>query len=424
MERLRGHDFGLFTYLYERLAKAYKTELYTQWESPFPTSDRFVIGQGLKDIKKLMSFEKDLKGVDLVTFFDFYKGELQEDLRSRGIPVFGGGRAEELEVDRWLFKKTLKKVGLPVIPADKVIGCTDLREYLEGLPKGAKRVIKSSCFRGDQETEPHEDMEETMHWLNKLAFDLGVQQDEIEFLCEHWIEADCEPGRDDVCSDGVFGSWGMVGWEKKGEALIGKMFERDDIPPILKDIDDAMAPEFEKRGYRGLYCMESRISKKEYKVYPIGTCFPLDICIRAGSPSSEGYCEIVDNFHEVVRMVAHGEEPIIEPAEKYLGILKFHTKWLTENFDVPIRYPKEIDRWVKIRNKHIHSNGKVYSISQDKGDNAGAVVAIGGSIDEVCDLCMERIEMIKCKKMEYNKTAFDDIRQSIEKGEEHGIDFS
>ncbi|HEX8950078.1 MAG TPA: hypothetical protein VF790_14005 [Dissulfurispiraceae bacterium] len=451
-ETVRGWDFGLFTYIYERLYPYFNVQLYTPYENAFPTSDRAIIGAGLKGIAKLEDFWTDKKNVDIFTFFDFYMGALQDDLREQGFAVFGPGkRGELLERDRLHFKKVLRDVKLPVIPFDICVGVNEnspeirkklaeslkeygitkkpdellpLREYLFGLPEGTKRIIKASCFRGDVETEPHEEYEDTKQWLDETAMKLGVQADEQLFICEFPIEGKCEPGRDDVISDGVFGTWGMVGWEEKGSALIGKWFKRESIPAILKYIDDALIPLFREYRYRGLYCMESRVSEKAQYGMPAGTCWPLDICTRAGSPSSEVLIKSIDNFPEVVKMVAQGKEPKIELKDQYAAILKFHTSRLSNNYDVPISYPKEIADSVMVRNKHVHGNGQIYSISQDKGDNAGAVVATGSTIDEACNKCLELIEQVKCKCMEYDQNAFDKIKGYMKEGERWKIDMT
>jgi hypothetical protein len=418
---VRCFDFGLFGVILEQMLEFKKREYYCQWESPFPTSDKAIIGKGINGIDRLQHFEEDLRDengkllVDLLVFFDFYKGIMQDDYRKQGFPVFGSSKGEILEVDRWKFKQILKSVGLPVIPATRCIGIDNEREYLESLKKGEVCWIKSSCYRGDQETEKHEFMEDTISWLDHLGYKLGVQRDKIEFINEEEIEGDCEPGYDGLVSDGVYSDWGMIGYERKGEALIGKFFRDEDLPAIVKNVNDRLAPKMKGYQYRGLYSMENRITKE-------GKCFPLDFCARAGSPSHEGLCKAIKNWSRVAWDVAHGRQAKLELAGKFVGILKFHTQCLQNEFDVNIRFPDSIAPWVMIRNKYV-DRGKTYSISQDRGDNAGAVVAVGDSVDEVVELCEKRIEKVKMKKMDHSKTAFNEIREYIKKGEKHGISF-
>jgi hypothetical protein len=430
---VRCYDFGLFGYILEEMTEFKKREYYCPWESSFPTSDKAMIGDGVKGIERLEYFEPGIKDVDLFTFFDFYKGPLQEDLRSRGKFVFGSGLAEIYEIDRILFKETLDKAGLPVIPCTIIEGGIDeLREWCKEQPKGAKLVIKSSCYRGDFETTVIDGVDNTiedfLYFMDKLAYDLGVRKEQIVFICESILDAACEPGYDGVNSDGVFGDWGMIGYEKKGDALIGRMYKNDDLPHIIKNVNDCMAPFFTAEGikkasdmktmplagYRGLYSMESIITKK-------GKCFPLDICCRAGSPSSEVLCgKLIKNWSRVVCDVARGKPPKIEIGAKYGAILKFHSSAGKDNFDVEVKYPKEIEEWVKIRNKY-GDKSKIYSISQDKGDNLGAVIGIGNTIKEATDLCLERIEMVHAQRIEWSKTAFDELIEKIKVGEGLGV---
>ena len=418
-KRIRMYDFGLFEYLLEEMPDTDTREYFLPWEASFPTSDKRMIGEGIPGIKRLDHFEDGIKDVDLFIFPDIYKGALQEDLRSRGKAVFGSGRSEMLEIDRSLFKDTLDKVGLPNVPTEIIEGVDELRKYLMELPKNAKLVIKSSCFRGDQETEvidgKNNTVADALDWLDALSVKLGVRKEHIEFLCESSIDSDCEPGYDGVCSDGVFGSWGMVGYEKKDEALIGRMYRNEALPPILKNVNDKLSPEFKRLGYRGLYTIESRISKK-------GKCYPIDLCARGGSPSAEVLCKLIGNWPEVVWDVANGKPANIKPTAKFGAILKFTSEMLCKDFDLEVKFPKEIADSVVIYNKYQEGN-KIYSISQDENPAVGAVVATGSSIDEVVDLCIKRIDQVHVKKMAYDEHVFDGIKESIHAGKKYGIVF-
>ena len=415
--RVRCFDYGLFGFMLEDTDFG-KKEMYVPWEASFPTSDKHMIGLGIPGIKRLDYFEDDIDDVDLFIFPDIYKGALQEDLRRRGKLVFGSGRAEILEIDRELFKDTLADVGLPVVPSTKITGIDDLREYLQSLPRNAKLVIKSSCFRGDQETEvidgKNNTVEDALDWLNALAVKLGARKDYIEFLCETAIESDCEPGYSTFFSDeGGWGDWGLLGYEKKDAALIGRMMRTSALPAPIKNVNDKLAPVLKKYGYRGVYVMEYRFSKK-------GVCFPIDACMRAGSPDAESLWKSVKNITQVIYDVANGRQAKMKVEEKYAAILKFTSETLEKDFDLEVKFPKELAPWVRVYNKYQHGS-KIYSIAQDGNNAVGAVVAIGRSIDEVKDLCLKRIEQVHCKKMSFDEKAFDWITDSIEAGNKYGV---
>lgn len=416
---VRCSDWGLFPFLLPRMTGFENKEYYVAWRGGFPTSDRRIIGEGIPGIKRLDSLLRDKGKVDLFFYPDFYMGDEQEDFRDQGFPVFGCGDAEILERDRELFRDTLKKIGLPWIPATLCKGTDDLRDYLESLPKDARLVIKSSDFRGDFETTPIDGKNMTVQAfidrLPPITFKLGAVADRTKFICEKWVESDCEPGYSGFNTDGIFSDWGMVGYEKKGDALVGRMYRDGGLPPSIKNTNDKLAPELKRLGCRGFFVIESRFNSK-------GVCLPLDICMRAGSPDVEGLCEVVDNFSEVVEAVANGKQAKIKPAAKFVGILKFHSRSLVEDADIQVKFPKEIARWVKIRNWFM-KGGNHYSISQDKGDNVGSVVAIGNSVDEVEKLCLERMEQVHCVHKEVNENAFDDIRKYMKAGEKYGIRF-
>ncbi len=423
---VRINDWGLFTFLAERfVGQAKKVEYFVQWRGPFPTSDRRRVGEGIPDVKRLDSFWDGIEPMGyarqprLFVYPDFYLADEQKLLRSLGYPVFGCGDSEKLERDREFFKDTLDELGLPNVGGEYCRGTEVLREYLESLPKNAKLVVKTSDFRGDFETTPidgeNRTIETFLKSLPELAVKLDVNDTLTKFICEPWIESDCEPGWSEYNCNGVPSDYGMLGYEKKGDALLGRMFKSVEAPEPIRKVNEKIYTVLKKLGCQGFYVMEYRITKR-------GVCCPIDICMRAGSPDVEVLSMVDKDFPLNVLRVANSQPAKMKLQGLYTGILKFHSGELKTGHDLEIRFPREIAPYVKIRNWQ-RKNGRDYSISQDAGDNAGAVVAWGDSMNQVEDLCMKRIEQIHCEGMEYTENAFEDIEKSISAGRKYGIDF-
>jgi phosphoribosylamine-glycine ligase len=83
---------------------------------------------------------------DAIIFDDNGEGELADDLRSRGLPVWcGGAFAEKIEYDRSYGMKVFKEYGIPTPETFEVSSVEDVRSCLASeFGKGEKVVIKIS----------------------------------------------------------------------------------------------------------------------------------------------------------------------------------------------------------------------------------------------------------------------------------------
>ena len=154
-------DNGLFFEFCLKLADHFKkVYYYTEWKSAYPGMAEAVIGTEWKNGKQLKTFDgKNFERVENVfevieeidCFFtpDIYDGDLLELLERSGIPCFGSGKAERLELNRFETAVEMKKLGMDVANTVRVYGMDNLREYLK---KVKNKWVKISKYRSEEHT--------------------------------------------------------------------------------------------------------------------------------------------------------------------------------------------------------------------------------------------------------------------------------
>jgi hypothetical protein len=237
----------------------------------------------------------------------------------------------------------------------------------------------------------------------------------MEFLIEEPIEGDCEPGYDGWQVNGQYSEYCGVGYEVKDEGIIEKVYKDKDLPKVIKDVNEKMSPIFKELGYNGDYSTELRIDKKGKVYYNDATC-------RKGSPPSEVMSELFANPGQMLWDIAENRLPTMKPQAKFGAQLQMHSDWLKKNW-LPISCPKEVRPWLKLRNNCI-IKGVEYCVPQDGIGSIGAITAIGDTIDEATELCLERAKQVKAYLIAYEPSTFDKAHEYLKTGERHGISFT
>jgi hypothetical protein len=424
-------DWGLFSDWCAKVASFFGDNIYcVPWEGPFPTSDKRMIGEGVSPLKRVDDWEDWEGKCDLYVFPDLYTASKQRNYREKGFRVWGCGDSEKVEINREFLKEQLERVGLPVIPWRPVKGCDKMKAWIKANPEDC--VLKSSCFRGDIETFIHKKalLKQTMQWIDKRASIVSVKRDRVVFLVEPFIPG-VEPGYDggvvagpDTEYDGYWNNAG-IGMEVKGDAIIERVFARDKMPSIMANVNKKMLKIFEELGCQGPYSWEGRIPEKDFelefdgKLYKFkkGEIYYNDATMRLPSPPTELMTEHITNWGEVVWDMAEGLEPNVEYEGEYGVELKLHSSWLTEDSDLQIKIPEEDRRFIKIRNHYVDESGD-YSISQDRTENAGAVIAIGDDLEKCMAEALERASRVEAYRLEYDRAAFDEAKKYLKEVEE------
>lgn len=403
------YDRGQFLHIAQRLARDAKVYYYLAEEEPYPHKNTDEIGTGYENIEVVDDFWEALGKAGCVVFTDVYNGGLPRYLKEQGIPVFSALGCEEIEEDRKLLKKVLRDSGLPVIPTVNLKGLDAVEKYLEGKED---KWLKCSDYRGDMESQHFSNSFLMQTWFDTKRKDWGMGQNSVEILVEDSINSECETGFDTPMLDGELPENPMIGYDNKNKAYCAMTVKK--LPVMLQKIHDKMKPGFKRRGYQAWYSNEIRIAG--------GKAYYMDCTSRFGSPPSEIYCELYKSFTQNVWDLAHGKMPILEPGFKY-GVQLILISDFAERHWLPIQFPKEIERFVKLKNAKKVKDGYL-CIPNKNGRYIGSVIALGDDLDKTIEECIERAGMIKGEEIEFDKHAFEGIKESITSGAKYGIKFS
>lgn len=425
-------DYGLFEEIAIKIAKEFERVYYwTPWKSEYPKSNPLLKGYGLEDenVERVKSWEPYIDKVDVTVFPDVGEGPLVQFLREKGYRVWGSGISESLELHRWEAKKLIAEWGMPLPHSEHIFGTKSLRTYL----KDKKNVwVKISMMRGDNETFQSTSFEDIENDLDELEFRLGPKKDIMEFIVEDDISEETgytdkdgnlqhepvvEIGYDGYCIDGVYPRRSMIGYEIKSTGYLGAMVNYRDLPDYMRLANEKCASYMGPRQYRNFFSTELRVRKENGK----NVSYLVDPCCRAGSPPNEVYQEVFTNLPQIIWQGAGGVCIDPEPIAPYAVMLAMYSD-KADKMWVPVKFPKEIRQWVKLRN-FCKINGIYYVIPTDFGrQQIGAIVGVGKTPEEACAHCIENCEQIGPKgKVEIKIEALEEAVTEAKKGEAVGI---
>lgn len=403
-------DYGTFLCLADKLSETYKkVYYYTPTSQEFYSIDDLVKAEGLPNVERVQDiFDPEfIDKVDLFVFPDIGYGGLQKYLRSIGKAVWGSMGADELEVVRTEFIKTLKKLDLPVIHTETVKGLKNLREHLE---KAENKWIKVDKYRGNMETWHHIDMDHSAQELDRLAIEFGGLQDQIVFLVQDFIKTDIEIGYDGWCVDGQFPSETFQGYEKKDELYLGARFANEDLPEQIKTINEALAPLLKKYEYRNFFATEIRVKD--------GVPYFIDPTLRMPGITGEQLLETCGNIAEVIWKGAQGI--LVEPDFIYdfAATATMHCKDDKEGWKI-LKVPKKVRQWAKLL--HYCQLNDLYHFPKRFNDELGLMIGVGDSIEEAVEMLVENLEKMSGEPIFCELDGFSELVDDMLKAEDHGI---
>jgi len=415
MESLRDKvalvfDRGLYQEVAVRLAQDFKRVMYySPWAGLYPEAKMAAIGKGLEGVERVNEFWQAAKVADLIVFPDTFCMDEVVHAREVGYRVFGAGRGETLELDRYHTRELQAAAKLPTQETVKITGLAALTDYLKDRKN---LVVKIPKYRGDAESFFHYDAEMSRDMLAHLAHVLGPLADETEFVVEEALEG-VEPGLDAITVDGAYLSPTMWGWELKDVAYLGKVCDYGEVPKALTNITDALAPHLDEAEARTFLSIEAIVPSKD-------AGYLIDVTARGAGPVVAGLqTQLIENYSEVLWAAADGE--VIEPAmtHEYGGGVKLGIRWADDEW-ATVHIPKELRPWVKLK-MAAKLDGR-YRITPTEGPELD-VVAVGDSIEEVIEQVKERVCQIKGHALEHNAEALDEITEKIEEARKVGITF-
>lgn len=411
-------DYGTFISIAEKLAETMKKVYYhSPYETEYQDVRACVQGDGLDNVIRLDDFlDPDiLDTIDLFVFPDIGFSSLQQHLKRLGKAVWGHMGATDLELYRDFFLDTLKKVGLPTIHSEEIIGLTNLHAYLK---KNENKWVKINRFRGNMETWHHQDYTHSLRTLDNLAVILGGTKEYVTFIVQDDIKSDIETGYDGWSVDGQFPSRSFQGYEKKNELYLASMVSDKDLADEIKLVNKALAPVLANYGYRNWWATEIRVLD--------GISYFIDPTARMPGMSGEHQLESLSNFANIIWSGANGK--LIEPEFEvnFAAIATLH--YDAETADAAINdswatldIPKKVLRWVKLY--HYCKLDGLYHFPMDNTDEVGVVIGGGDSLKEAIDHLAKNLEMLKGLPVHANTVGFASLIGAIEEAEEQGIAF-
>ena len=406
------YDMGLFTELAARLARDFgKVYYFVPWEEAFPRAHRALVGHDFDGIERVLNFDEYVDKVDMIYAPDTHSGGRVDYLRRHGYPVFGAGKVEKLEVDRYYARELGKTLGLRTQHTEKVRGLKKLRAYLDAHHNV---YVKINIFRGEVESflAPSRKLVEPL--LDEIATEFGPAQEELEFVVEEEVGR-VEPGWDGLVLNGEYLSPTTYGYELPPAVYICKVVPYEDIPPSLADVNEKFAPVFKQQKICSHVSTEIRLdSPEEYYV--------IDWTIRMGAPGPAAVqSELITNYSEVVWAMAHGElpTPIMEPDVVYAATIAFGTDWAEKHW-LNVNFPKDMRRWVKFRKAARYDN--LY-FAVPGMPNVCNVVEFGTSIKTILKNLEKKMKEVEGYGLDKPTINIPSILETIEEGTMMGIDF-
>jgi hypothetical protein len=409
------YDNGLFCSLAERLARDFKRVLYfSGWERGFSTVNDASVGDGIPNVERCRDIWAAKDEVDLWIFPDVQHSGIQLELESQGCNVWGARAGDELELNRELFLRTLREVGLqlpPLATREFCRGITELRDFLRDREN---LYIKISRYRGSLETFHWRSWALDENQLDILAVRFGGVRELIKFLVFDAIDTPLEIGGDTYSIDGRWPSLMLHGIEAKDKGYFGAVTSTEKMPDQIKAVLDAFKPTLEKYRYRNFWSMEVRVKDDE--------AFFIDPTCRFGLPSSASQMELWSNLGEIILAGAHGELVEPDPTAKFSAevLLKIRgEKGAWRKCEIP----EKLRRWLKFSG-HCEVDGLAWFAPDDSNDDAcGWLVAIGESPKEVLETIKGYIAELP-DGLSADPAPLADVINAIEQGEGQGIEFS
>ena len=397
---------GMYLPLALELSKYFaKTYYHTAYQSPFPYCAPDAVGTGYEQIEVIRNFWDKLDGIDLVIFPDIYYEDWGYILRKMGKLVWGGNQSEDIESNRNLFYDLLERLNMNNGDYKVIKGIQPLKQYLKNK---TNLFVKVSYYRGQFETFHFISQAHNGVQLDEIEYNLGPLGDTIEFIVQSPIKSDSELGFDGYAVNGYTPKNFIQGIEIKNAGYLGKADNITSAPKPITEINTKFQPALTSYKHTGFYSTEVRYNSKTNESYYI------DPCMRAGSPPSNVYLAMIDNWDEILVEGAKGH--LVEPTfrAKYGCEIILKSSYVNNNY-LPVSFDPAFIENVKLKGSFIKNNvyyvipfAKVVGYELEE---IGGVVTIGNDYNQVMEDALAIAAKIEAYDLRYESTA---IEQALE----------
>jgi phosphoribosylamine-glycine ligase len=396
-------DSGIYLAHALKLAKeGHEVHLYSPWYEPYPSFSKYAVGMGFENIIK--EDHEDPEGdEDLILFPDNANKDLVKCLREQGLPVFGAGVVEDIELNRIKGKEVMKELGIKYPSTTLITGTENLISKLK--PLKSPKYVKLNTFRGDQETTQTSNDDELQFVANNINIKFGPFAKELDFIVEDPIDG-TEIGCDTFFNKKKFIKPYFFTFECKGNT-IGKWMNKSVWDSVL----DKFIPYLIEQKFTGAFSLEAMYDGKDLYV--------LDITARFPSPGGTIYSQFVKGYGEVLKGVVEGEDVKIEYGRPYQSCIRLLSsdargKWVILN------YSKDVQ--IQLR-RVCKQDDKIYNIPLDE-ELVCTVHGQGDTIEEMVKETNENNEKVEFAGKEFDSGIFFKVKDLYVKPlKELGIDF-
>lgn len=409
-------DGGYFIELAFRMARDFGRVFFCHpsYQKPQTGLNEVCIGDGFSEIKWLDEPEEmiDNGEVDLVVFPDVNLPKRQLHFEKLGVPVWGGRKANWLELKKLAWKKWQEEHGLDFSEYEEIVGIDALREHCQQVKD---RWIKlTPQYRGFRETFHHIDYPSSRQEIDSMAAESDLLQTALRFISEKPIKSNIEGGLDTYTIDGQHPDVAVQGYEKKDKCYFATVMPYQQIPEEIRGPSDALWGLL-----RELQCRQ--FISSEVKVTDDGQSILLDNTIRLPSPAGEEQMELYDNISQIIYEGAQGRlvQPVLTARFACEAMIEHHgdnEHWRS------LVVPESVRQWVKLYCSTFR-DGRI-GIAPLGHDIIGAVVGIGDTPKQALEHCQENAEALKDQNVTVHMEAMAGVLQEIEEAQEKGIHFT
>lgn len=409
-------DHGMFLELALRLGRDFGKVYYVDptWEQAFSRIDHAIIGDGFEEIERVKEIWDVIDKVDCAVFPDTHNSGMQLFIEKHvGIPVWGGRRADTLELKKVAFRGMMRGLGMEVPDYEVVHGLEALIDHCRDEKNDDQWIKISPQFRGNRETFHHIDYQRSRSTLNEMGVDFDIVQDVLNFLCEKSIKAKLEGGLDTYTVDGAHPSIAVQGYEAKDQCYFAVVQKYDDIPKEISSVSEPLWPIL-----KDFRCRQ--FISTEVKITDDGKSVLLEPTIRLPSPAGEEQMELYENISEIIFEGASGTlvDPVLSAAFACEAMVEHKgnkDRWRS------LQVPDSTRRWIKLYNTV--KIGDTLGIAPGS-ECIGAVVGIGQTPQEALDHLKENAESISDQDVTIHVESLATILQEIENAQAEGIKFT
>lgn len=396
-------DFGTFLSVPHRLAKDFgKVYYYTPWQSGFPLYTDSMIGTGYPDIEHVLDFWHLINDVDLIYFPEVSYGEMQQFLVDKGYNVWGSRLAQKLEMDRYFWIETLKKLGLHAPDTRKVIGIDKLVKILKD--EKDLYIKTNDKNRGQFETFHHVNWNTTRPLIEKITYELGPGKNDFDFIVQKPIAGKFEFGFDTWFDSSQKDPWAetlMEGYEIKELGYVCRIIKHTELPKEVLEILKKITPILKEYGYTGNLSAEFRKDEDNNWYFT-------DPCLRCANPATATMMTMCSNYSQVIMNKVKPEWKA-----KFGVEITINSEFLENNFG-DLSIPDDVNKWVNRINSCI-ADGSEWNVPNGKRDSYGSLVAMGDDVDSMMKDLKQRADKIEGYKIEVGMDKINEAAEFLKK---------